>query len=136
MKLTFPQAYDKIIEAYHKNEIKPFMPEFCFCGTLSPDERWGLEGAPYNETEYPYTREEYGRMEKALFSKIPGIRWKSPANIEASISYLDSLTRSKEYEDILFEAMSAALDELKEIHRERGENVDECIIKKRKLVTA
>lgn len=35
MKLTYRQAYDKIIDAYFKGEIRPMEAMFCFCGILS-----------------------------------------------------------------------------------------------------
>lgn len=105
-KLTYKQAYDKIIEAYFKDEIKPYDPKFCFCGTLNKgcDDYWKtydikLDGIYYYGAELQ-------KLEEALFSKLP--------------RYCPDRGEEK-----LFAGMCAALDVLKEIHRERGENVDE-----------
>lgn len=102
-QLTYRQAYDKIIDAYFKDEIEPMKQEFCFCGTIAPNGNWHIQG----KGKYPYSTIEYMRMESALLNKV-GDR-------------IDS----QDYESDLFEGMSAALEVLKEIHRSRGENVDE-----------
>lgn len=116
-KLNYKQAYDKIIQAYFKDEIKPMSPMFCFCGTLAGHRRWGKYGEGDSGI---YNREEYNQMEKALFIKLEGI-YNSPMQID------------EDYEEFLFEGMCAALEVLKEIHRSRGENVDEVpVFTKRK----
>lgn len=131
-KLTYQQAYNKIIDAYYKDEINPFNEEFCFCGTLSPNSNWSR--SPYFKTPileyYPYSKEEYGRMEKALFSKLKKCRWQK-------IGLVDYPSENPFTEDELFAGMSAALDVLKQIHIERGEVIDEePVFIKRQLVTA
>jgi len=122
-QLTYREAYDKIIQAYFNDEIKPMQPKFCFCGTLAGGDNWG----DYNLSERPselYLHEEFNKMEEALLDTMNNIH-----------SIEDDFCKVK-YEDALFIGMSAALDVLKEIHRERGENVDEVptIFKKRELV--
>lgn len=107
-QLTYKEAYNKIIDAYFKDEIKPMHPNFCFCGTLSPDGRWYSQ---YTKQEYPYTTEEYRKMEAALFS--------------GKILPLWAQHSEEQFEEALFNGMCVALDELKAIHRGRGENVDE-----------
>lgn len=125
---TYRQAYDKIIEAYFKDEIQPLNAEFCFCGTLSPDSFWARSNVP-SSVDYPYSYLEYGKMEKALF--IPfGYSQRSPGSINTHTKNglsSDELVLVEGYEDKLFKGMCAALDVLKEIHRSRGENVDEKI---------
>lgn len=119
-KLTYKQAYDKIIEAYFKDEIKPFDTGFCFCGTLSPDYRWPEVG--FSATIYPYSEKEYILMEKALLHKFPGIHHIQIGHVTGDT---EGVVSTPLFEDYLFNGMCAALDALKEIHRSRGENVDE-----------
>lgn len=105
--LTWPEAYDKIIEAYFKDEIKPWDAKFCFCGNLN--DKAMLWGHRVHDTNGYYTMSEYRSMEDALLTT--DVARFEPDDVE--------------YEDALFAGMSAALDILKEIHRSRGENVDE-----------
>lgn len=139
-RLTYKQAYDKIIEAYMKDEIKIFNVQFCFCGTLSPDKHWQSVVHNYNNVLYPYSVGEYGRMERALFSSFRddvvyyGICSLNPGFCFTEEDLMYPSIRIKNYEDKLFDGMCAALDVLKEIHRERGENVDDVVVlKKRQL---
>lgn len=118
-KLTYKQAYDMIINAYFKNEINPMKGEFCFCGTLAPDAQWGFTR---RDKEYPYSQQEYRRMEHMLLrqdgksdlwgSEITGLAWGYTPTYE-------------KFEDDLFIGMYDALEELKKIHIERGENVND-----------
>lgn len=126
-KLTYRQAYDKIIEAYFKDQIQPYNSSFCFCGTLCDNSsEWRnpeYEGIFKNVRHLDYmfyTGSQYYEMEKALLLPL------FPVKIKCG----------KEYEDVLFSGMSAALDVLRQIHIERGENVDEDIpaFTKRELV--
>jgi hypothetical protein len=111
--LTYKEARNKIIDAYFKDEIEPMSMEFCFCGTLAPNCAWRsqLKG------EYPYTPLEYARMESAL---LRGCTKNFYDNIKTN-----NLARKKVEEDDLFKGMSDALDVLRQIHIERGENVED-----------
>ena len=130
-KLTYKEAYDKIIQAYFNDEIRPMNCKFCFCGTLSPDERWALKRTG-SEVVYPYTYDEYNRMENALF----GITPLSSTNRLRTFAERGPWS-AEVYENALFEGMCEALDELEEIHRERGEDVDSLpALTKRQLQTA
>lgn len=123
--LTYPEAYNKIIEAYFKDEIQPLDAHFCFCGTLCNNSS-GWFGLP-RALHYPlagYSGDDFVKMERALLDTMSD-------NPDERFPY----TYEKNYEELLFKGMSAALDVLKEIHRSRGENVDEGIpaFTKRKL---
>ena len=120
-KLTYQQAYDKIIQDYFNDRIRPIEPTFCFCGTLCGDNKWfgytheNLDKVRHNNYG-PYKGVEYARMEHALLIKLP------------LFGHFN--------EDELFAGMSAALDELKQIHIERGEVIDEVpVFTKRLLLT-
>lgn len=114
---TYQQAFNLITEAYIKREIQPMNPKFCFCGTLSPDHYWSMQHL--NPIRYPYTTSEYGRLERALFSKMSDA-------VYVDIMLVDSRSSDKlKYtEDELFAGMCAALEVLKQIHIERGEVID------------
>ena len=120
--MTYQQAYNKIIDAYFKDEIKPFDAQFCFCGTLCGSSDW-----LYNR-EDSYSPAEYTKMELALFSGLRSIGLRIMQNQGSTatpvMGILDVITHAR-YEDALFAGMCAALEVLKEIHRERGENVDD-----------
>lgn len=113
-KLTYSEAYDKIIQTYFNDEIKPYDGNFCFCGNLNDNNcTWGTVADNKNY----YTPLQYRTMEAALLDCIQKKYIKCP---EWSLI----IEQSKNYEDWLFDAMCAALDVLKEIHRSRGEDVD------------
>lgn len=132
-KLTYRQAYDKIIEAYFKNEIQPLLPDFCFCGTLNCNNEDYWCSFDVKRNGIYYSGREFQRMEVALLetmSDVIGIYYKA--------EYVPEWDISPKYEDALFKGMSAALDVLRQIHIDRDENVDEGIpaFTKRELVKA
>lgn len=130
-KLTYRQAYDKIIEAYFKDEIKPFDPKFCFCGTLHNNKNtWCTSKPEYFQRKRLYSKYELIRMEDALLTPFlkydtvsVDINRQSPGKWYGWIEADDY----DDFEETLFTGMCAALEVLKQIHRERNENVDEDI---------
>lgn len=129
--LTYKQAFDKITEAYLKGEIEPFYPEFCFCGTLC-NGRDSWQNSSFRQRFHQYSWDEYGRMERALFSSMPGVIWVGNGDIDID----RHPSNNPNYETILFEGMCAALEVLKQIHIERGEIIDEVqVFTKRQLAT-
>lgn len=123
--MTYKQARDKIIEAYFKNEINPMDVSFCFCGTLAG-------GAGWRRGDENYTPIDYMRMEHALLKPLTvndytiskgKFRW--------------IMKENNETEERVFKGMSDALDVLRQIHIDRGEDVDKVeVFEKRKLVIA
>lgn len=129
-QLTYRQAYDKIIDAYFKDEIKPNSSKFCFCGNLNENNNDYWVSFRFKNTGIYYLGTELQKMEDALFTNIEKIM----GPIKKMCDY--ELERCPLYEDALFAGMCAALEVLKQIHRDRGENVDEEIpaFTKRQLV--
>lgn len=131
-KLTYKQAFDKITEAYIRGEIQPYKSNFCFCGTIAPEEysaegfkNWNNHDGKFDQAKHFYTLAEYGKMERALFYHL-GV----PESDR--ISYGRGIEKSDEgYEDALFNGMVAALEVLKQIHKDRGENVEDFQFTKR-----
>lgn len=116
--MTYKQAYDKIIDAYFKDEIKPINPSFCFCGTLCDNSKEWF--TPFSDPDkhrfhcdsHGYTGIQFSLMEAALFDGM----------INAGLNPTEK--SHPNYEAGLFAGMCAALNVLKEIHLERGEDVD------------
>lgn len=117
---TYRQQYDKIIDAYFKDEIKPMDSSFCFCGTLAPDRNWAYQN---DSKRYHYTVDEYRRMESPLIND-----W-NKKHRDAWYQKMVSKVDYDGYEDDLFIGMAASLDELKKIHEEHGEVIDEVPVK-------
>lgn len=122
MNYTYKQAYDEIIDAYFRDKILPLSASFCFCGTLSPTCRWRMQG---DGIRYPYTIAEYTRMEDALFRGM----------MKNTNDCRKLQPKSPSYENDLFNGMCKALDELKRIHIERGEEIDENLILSKRQLT-
>lgn len=122
--MTYKEAEDKIIQAYFRDEIKPFDSSFCICGTLHGSETWNLISY-WPMPESPYTYEEYKRIEWPLLFGINEF-------LSGKMVYGDRET-SSHWEDALFYGMCAALEVLKQIHIDRGENIDPVPFKKRQL---
>ena len=126
---TYEQQFNKITEAYIKDEIEPYDSEFCFCGTLNPYRNieglsmawnYDLNGVTqqYRHPQ-PYTYKEYKRMEIALFDNLREV-----------------VKGNAGWEERLFSGMCEALEVLKQIHIERGEVIDDTpVFKKRELLT-
>lgn len=123
-KLTYKQAFDKITEAYIKGEIRPYNSNFCFCGTLCDgssewrnDDYGGIFSNGVHKDFMFYTGKQYAEMERVLLMAI--------------YRHTD-----ENYEELLFNGMTAALEVLKEIHRDRGEDVDahSLVFEKREVV--
>jgi hypothetical protein len=118
--MTYQEAYDLIIEAYFKDEIRPLDAKFCFCGTLAGNNiKWFVSPRTKHNDFGNYKGIEYVRMEDALLGAMKNVIFNRSSPF---------------YEEFLFEGMCAALEVLKDIHRSRGEDVD-CrpALKKRKL---
>lgn len=124
-KLTYQEAYNKIIDAYFKDEIRPFNADFCFCGTLCGGGNWAQYFEP---KKLPYTMKELSRMEHALYKGLvpTGIVIESEpsANSTNNAHGWVQSHLSPKFEDCLFDGMVNALEVLKQIHKERGEDVD------------
>jgi hypothetical protein len=126
--MTYNEAYNKIIDAYFKDEIKPFHPAFCFCGTLCENkaEWYGISlfestmGGVFSSSHHAshgYTGQHFERMESALLNRL---------------CFVDQ--KSDNWEDALFKGMCAALEVLKQIHLSKGEIIDEVPEFKRRVM--
>lgn len=101
--LIYKEARNKIIDAYFKDELKPYDSRFCFCGTLCDNSRgWrkedylGIFSNDVHKDFMCYTGQQYTDMERALLLPL-----------------INTVGYGLEYEHYLFEGMSNALDVLK-----------------------
>lgn len=152
---NYQTQFNKITEAYIKDEIKPLDPQFCFCGTLSPDSNWRNKEL-FTKHEYDYSWNEFGEMEQSLFSTFTKeTEWEAPGFVNCNESCVNKrllreeilvqieedetswlkLAAGDTYEDKLFNGMVAALDKLKEIHIRHGEVIDEQPIFQKRILS-
>lgn len=118
-KLTYKEAYDKIIEAYFKDEIIPLNPSFCFCGTLCNNtHEWSYRTREQHNDGFGYKGDDFVKMEEALLHTM---MWGKREWYGGDRNRYDDPSL---YEDALFAGMCAALEVLKQIHKERGEDVN------------
>ncbi len=124
---TFLEQYNKIVNAYLKNELNPMKPCGCFVGNLLNNSReWSLssiEECVKKEANGFYTVEEIEKLEREfMFGDMNDGRWFS---IQGKI--LD--------EEALYKSMERTLLMLKEIHESKGEIVESYTFSKRQLQT-
>lgn len=143
---SFEQQYQKIVQAYYRNELKPFSGCACFVGNLlNNKDGW-----------------EEVRIARALVAKLPPVLnengWSYSEGVECiqkeskglytplEIATLEHVfimryvneggkmdTYEPLHEDALFQAMSAALQHLKDLHISKGETVSDYNFQKRTL---
>lgn len=135
---TYKEQFDKITEAYIKGNIEPYKSNFCFCGTIAPEEyssegfkNWNNYDGKFVQSKHFYSLIEYGQMEEALFIPLNAYNGRT-----SSLSGLRLTEEDEGYEDALFTGMCDALDVLKQIHISKGEIIDDVpVFKKRKIQT-
>ena len=145
-KLTFQEAYNKIVKAYMRNELDPLIPCKCFIGNLlnrsgewASARNWPFSdntfGNPYisnyintekecrvcvaihsNDT---YTLEEIIELERVFLMALGGTH--------------EIVEENMKDEEILFEAMEVTLEALKQLHISKGEVIQDYSFKKREL---
>jgi hypothetical protein len=118
---TYKEQYDKIIDAYFKDEIKPLSSRFCFCGTIcNGSPKWFCMPRAKHFDYLGYKGQDFVRMEKALLGTMEVTLRQINGSGVISVDGTD-----KGYEESLFNGMCAALEVLKKIHIERGEVIDQ-----------
>lgn len=150
MKLTYREAYDRIVDAYFKDELDPFDDCACFIGNLLfGDDSW--VGCRTTRNLYPpqtseillairfvnnfgYTPDQITDLELNFLSCIAKYDF-NKAKVEAREKPRHEVYKMYRRfdEDTLFLAMSSTLDMLKAIHEDNGEIVDAPVLTKRIL---
>jgi len=137
----FKTQYDKIVTAYLKNELNPWVCTNCFVGNLLNNKNgWGTGyyiGGPSENQEMEiwnkkviddesnglYTPEEISLIE-ANFLFGGNQRGKRPSGLNPVLT---------DYEETLYKAMERGLIFLKEVHESKGEVVENYSFQKREL---
>jgi len=148
---SFKKQYDKIVGAYLRNELNPMLNCACFIGNLlNNSDRWAylrsnncsFLGDPYHYDplfkdltsvfreegktliqESGYSQNDIFKLEKTFLNTCyPGVQ---PTFYAAC----------KVREDNLFKAMEVTLLELRKIHEEAGEVIEDYNFEKRVLET-
>ena len=129
---TFRESYDKIVNAYLRDELKYKNSCACFVGNLLNNSyQWGTCKYKGALAEGPFTKEELDtvRRESNGFYNEDDIK-----SLECNfMTLMSGADYSKDFEHKLYNAMESTLLLLKEIHIAKGEVVEDYIFTKRKL---
>lgn len=140
MKLTYREAYDRIVTAYLQNKLRPWDDCACFIGNLLGNTSKWVHACTFDSIynyKHPGSSVEGGKRPCALsFIGEYGYTSEQITELENNFISIVGYRGSNENinEDKLFFAMSSTLDMLKKIHEENGEIVDAPVFTKRQLV--
>lgn len=107
--IPYTTQWQKITEAYMRGEINPLDATFCFCGTLCDNtNKWFTWTGRCHKDYGPYKGKHFVKMETALLDTFDSIggAWRCIHPL---------------YEQVLFDGMVAALEVLRQIHIEMGD---------------
>ncbi len=152
---TYNQQFDRLTQAYIAGEVNPMEPCACFVGNiLNNTSRWVNARDFHHVGPYPVIRVDTRVHDENVYKGIQSIMKESEgAYTPQEIVTLEQLflqtivlyggnihawgengTPTQMDEDALFEAFSATLEKLKQIHIDRGEIIDnEPVFVKREL---
>lgn len=118
--LTFTEAYQRVVDAYETGKIDLINSFKCFCGVLADNNKWRSR---IREGEYPFTVDEYLRMENAVILTVDKNTINSGLIRGGSINIsTHKLMRLHDnYEEALYQGMIAGIQAMYEIYIDRGE---------------
>jgi len=145
-KLTYQEAYDRIVGAYFGNELNPFIDCACFVGNLlGGNGRWACvrtfkryDAEPGSEMDLTQPVRSASWYSERYIAEDSCGTYSSDEVVRLENMFLSTYLRRRKIkngtvreegrqefnEDLLFEAMDKTLDLLKEIHESHGEVVD------------
>lgn len=138
--ITFEKQFNKLTEAYIKNEIKPWDACACFVGNiLNNTNTWSFgRVCTYPANNKPYELVDNGVIYNEILLYAEGF-YTPEEIVDLENCFLGNITYTKEgtemYEESLFKAFEKTLDLLKEIHISKGEKIEPFEFKKRELAT-
>lgn len=144
--ITFKQQFDKLTEAYIKNEVDPYEPCGCFVGNLLNKRTEWMDGRGSVWTYENYFDEleikqkgtrDYKTALNVIQAQAEGFYTvKEIFQLEGTFmsTYVKLCKCDDIDEDALFVAFEKTLELLKQIHESKGEQVDEYVFQKRELV--
>jgi hypothetical protein len=118
---SYEQQYNKLTEAYIRNEVQPFTACGCFCGNLVKGEadadKWRIN-AHAGQGTGGYSPLELRAMEKVFMKAIRlGTVGKGEGMIQYVKTHKNLVLNHPNYENALFNAFAEALTMLKLIHQ-------------------
>lgn len=118
---TYEQQWQKITEAYMRDEIKPYNSTFCFCGTLcDKSSKWYGDVMTYHHSQNGYEGNDFVKMETALLTVINNrLKLSLFSNFIDVDGIIKRYFEHPDYESALFLGMTEALEVLRQIHAER-----------------
>jgi hypothetical protein len=143
---TFQEQYNKIVDAYYKDELVPYANCACFVGNLlNNDDNWALgRGNKFGTTNRRW--ESITEAEQCIKKNANGF-YTLQEILALEMIFMDTLHKNltndapsplrkkwEGWENSLFDAMSTTLDALKLIHASKGEVIESFSFQKRKLV--
>jgi hypothetical protein len=142
--ISFKEQFDKLTEAYIRNEVNPYEPCGCFVGNLlNRHQDWVTVrlswASPIADRSLPFYEDGYKCIKKESDGtytpqEITDLEFLFMMTYEIN-GGTSSQTKSEKEEDALFIAFETTLDALKKLHEANGEKVDEFTFKKRTLQT-
>lgn len=144
---TFKKAFDRLTEAYIKDQVNPFDQCACFVGNLLNGKDWTNINLLNSTREY---ENFYGFCIPIGFRTLDHIKrvlerecdsFYTPDNVDVleklflKVYHQHGGRRHQDIdEDALFKAFEVTLDLLKKIHESHGEVVDQYEFKQRQLI--
>lgn len=139
--MLFKTMFDKLTQAYIHDQVRPLDACACFIGNMLGGVNSWLVDAHHLQNGGSFRN---GHLQQAINTYAEG--YYTPlelALLEKLFMHTLSEKRGswvqqdpQEREESLFEAFTAALDRLRQIHEEKGERVDGYLFEKRKLQEA
>lgn len=143
---TFKEQFDKLTEAYIKDEVNGYNCSQCFVGNLlQGNASWTSEEGFWtipSDVRGFYSQQEVLMVEDIFMRPLTGFvcqlaRKGIDGPPYAQDRYNNYIKAEAGYEDVLFEAFTLALDALKGVHIAHGEQIDDApVFVKRKLAIA
>lgn len=146
---TYAEQYEKIVQAYLKEQLQPFIECACFIGNLLNGKReWSRARRP----DTPHVHREFEEFVSPDLVLIPSVgpnvsiglhcikeegggMYEVKDIIAMEQNFLRIYNKGDKSEDALFEAMCSTLEMLRQVHIDKGEIVESIPLKKRELAT-
>ncbi len=143
-KPTFTEQYNKIVNAYMKNELDPWNCSACFIGNLLNNNGDWAQGrlvgvGVMRQSMHPTMCQSLVESRNCVLVESNGA-YTLEQVVEMETNFLDIASDRAIYykrqwdEGLLFKAMESTLNMLKKIHEAHGEVVDQYDFKQREVV--
>lgn len=141
--MKFIESYNKIVNAYIKDQIEPYNSCFCFVGNLLNNiSGWGTtrssENYEFLDNDLKSSREQRKSYHIYRIKEESKGFYNSDDITRLEYNFLNTIEqedkKETESEEGIYRAMESTLMLLKQIHEEKGEIVEEYNFSKRELI--